>query len=314
VSAGRWLRAVLLPLTDAWRGLDRCLDRGAWAIARVGAGLFAGWWIYVPVHELLHAAACRAAGGEVRQLEIAPLYGGALLARLLPFITAGGDYAGRLAGFDTHGSDLVYLATDLGPFLLTLVPGVWWLRRAARGRRTFAFGASLPVALAPFLSLTGDAYEIGAILVTRLPPWAGPASRQLLRGDDLWRRVSAIAGAAPKTSPMWELWLGAALAAAAGLAWALLTYGAGAALARLAGQPALDGASFRGGPAVPPAAGQENQPRPRQEPSQPRPAQPPDKCRRARGPAPNGPRNPVEHRVLSSYADGAAAGLGFVSS
>ena len=256
MTAGRWRRAALLPLTDAWRGLERCLERGATALAWVGAGLLAGWWVYVPAHELLHAAACRAAGGEVRRLEIAPLYGGALLARLLPFVTAGGDYAGRLAGFDTHGSDLVYLATDLGPFLLTLAPGVWWLRRAARGRRALAFGASLPVALAPLLSLTGDAYEIGAILVTRLPPWAAPAARQLLRGDDLWRRASAFADAALRsTSPMWPLWLGAALATAAGLAWALLTYGAGAALARLAGQPALGpagappvvGAKGRGG-------------------------------------------------------------------
>jgi len=36
------------------------------------------------------------------------------------------------------------------------------------------------------------------------------------------------------------MWLGALLAAAAGLAWALLTYGAGAGLAALAGQPALE--------------------------------------------------------------------------
>ncbi|MBV8201317.1 MAG: hypothetical protein JOZ15_11900 [Acidobacteria bacterium] len=247
MSSGHWLHAVLLPLTDAWRGLDRCLERGAWALARAGAGLLAGWWIYVPAHELLHAVACRAAGGEVRRLEIAPLYGGAVLARLLPFVTAGGDYAGRLSGFDTHGSDLVYLATDLGPFVLTLLPGVWWLRRAARDRRAFAFGASLPVALAPLLSSTGDAYEIGAILLTRLPPWAAPATRRLLRGDDLWRRLGAIAeAAAPPASARWPLWLGAALAAGAGLAWALLTYAAGGGLARLAGQPALGG-----GPSAP---------------------------------------------------------------
>jgi len=233
----RWPRPLLLPLTDAWRGLDLCLERGALAIGWVAAGLVAGWWVYVPVHELLHAAACLAAGGEVRRLEIAPLYGGAALARMVPFVTAGGEYAGRLAGFDTHGSDLVYLATDLGPFVLTVAPGVWWLRRAARGRRAFAFGASLPVALAPLLSLAGDAYEIGAILVTRLPPWAGPAARQLLRGDDLGVRLQAIADAAAR--PLWPLWLGALLAAAAGLAWALLTYGAGAAVAALAGQPAL---------------------------------------------------------------------------
>ena len=241
MSSARWRRAALLPLTDAWRGLARCLDRGAPALAWAGAGLLAGWWVYVPAHELLHAAACRMAGGEVRRLEIAPLYGGTLLARLLPFVAAGGEYAGRLSGFDTRGSDLVYVATDLGPYLLTLVPAVWWLRRAARARRAFAVGAALPVALAPFLSLTGDAYEIGSIAVTRLPPWTGPAARQLLRGDDLWLRLAAIAAAAER--PLWPIWLGALLAFAAGLAWALLTYGAGAALATLAGQPALEEAT-----------------------------------------------------------------------
>jgi hypothetical protein len=237
----RCVRLVAQPLTDAWNGLDRCLGQpqGGWrALAGIGAGLLIGWWAYVPAHELLHAAACRAAGGEVRRLEIAPAYGGAVLARLFPFVASGGEYAGRLAGFDTHGSDLVYLATDLGPYLLTVVPGVWWLRRAARARRAFSFGASLPVALAPFLSLGGDAYEIGSILVTRLPPWASPAARRLLRGDDLARQVSAIAGAGER--PLWLFWAGALLAAAAGLAWALLTYGAGGALAALAGQAALD--------------------------------------------------------------------------
>ena len=236
-------------MTDAWRGLDRCLapPRGGWrALAGIGAGLLIGWWLYVPAHELLHAAVCAAAGGEVRRLEIAPLYGGAALARLFPFVSAGGEYAGRLSGFDTHGSDLVYLATDLGPYLLTVVPGVWWLRRAARARRAFAFGASLPVALAPLLSLGGDAYEIGSILVTRLPPWTAPAARRLLRGDDLARRVSAIAGSGVR--PAWPLWTGALLAALGGLAWALSTYAAGGALAALARQPALD-------PPAPAAAG-----------------------------------------------------------
>lgn len=243
----RWQAAVLRPLLDAFRGLERCLDEGGWpALAWVGAGVLAGWWLYVPVHELLHAAACRVAGGEVHRLEIDPLYGGAALAKLLPFVAAGGRYAGRLAGFDTHGSDLVYLATDFGPFLLTVFPGVWALRRAARagGRRLrpFAFGAVLPIALAPLLSLTGDAYEIGSIAVTHLPPWASPAARQLLRGDDLALRLSAIAAAGRQAAaappPPW-LWLGTLLAAAAGLAWALLTYGAGALVAELAGQPEL---------------------------------------------------------------------------
>jgi hypothetical protein len=250
-----WLPWLLRPLTDTYRGLDRCMAAGGWrALAAIGCGLVAGWWIYVPVHELLHAAACAAAGGEVKRLEIAAAFGGAALARLLPFVAAGsGDYAGRLSGFDTHGSDLVYLATDLGPYLLTVFPGVWWLRRAARGaggdrpfRGMFAFGAALPVALAPFLSLSGDAYEIGSIVVTRLPPWTSPAVRLLLRGDDLGLRWQAIAAAAlpaalrdgPGTA-VWTWWAGALLAAGLGLAWAVLTYGAGSLAAAGAGEPPL---------------------------------------------------------------------------
>src|SRR5262249_20119331 len=126
------LRGILRrPATDVLCGLDRCLT-GASALPIIGLGLAAGWWLYVPVHELLHAAACAVAGGTVSRLEIDPLYGGSLWARIFPFVTSGSEYAGRLSGFDTGGSDAVYLATDLGPFLLTLVPGVWAMRWTAR--------------------------------------------------------------------------------------------------------------------------------------------------------------------------------------
>src|SRR5947199_2147319 len=182
-----------LPFRDTVRGLDRCLHAGVRGLALAALGLVAGWWLYVPLHELLHAAACRAAGGRVSRLEIDAVYGGAVLARVFPFVVPASDYAGRLSGFDTRGSDLIYLATDLGPFVLTLFPGVWALRQAAARQplRSLLFGPSLPFALAPFLSLTGDAYEIGSILVTRLPPWAPPAVPGPLRGHDLGKKVSA---------------------------------------------------------------------------------------------------------------------------
>jgi len=221
---------VLLPFRDVLRGLDRCLDRGTPALVAVLLGLLLGWWIYVPAHELLHAAACVAAGGEVRRLEISPLYGGALLARALPFIAPGGEYAGRLAGFDTRGSDLTYLATDLGPFVLALFPGVWGLRRAAASGRPFAFGLALPFALAPFLSVTGDLYEIGSLVVTNLPPWSAIETRALLRGDDLFSKAAELARApqAPLT--------GAVLATLIGLLWAWAIFGLGSLVARALGQ------------------------------------------------------------------------------
>jgi hypothetical protein len=223
------LRLLLVPFTDTLNGLDRCLDRGARGLLLVALGLLVGWWVYVPVHELLHAAACRVTGGEVTRLEIDRIYGGALLARAFPFVVPASRYAGRLSGFETHGSDLIYLATDLGPFLLTLFPGVWALRRAAAARRAVLFGAALPFALAPFLSLGGDAYEIGSILATRLPPWAAPATRSLLRGDDLGKKLGELASVpgAP--------WGGALLAVLLGTLWAFGTCALAGAVARALG-------------------------------------------------------------------------------
>jgi len=223
----RFLRLLITPFTDVLHGLDRCLTRGFRSLLLVFAGTLAGWWIYVPVHELLHAAGCAVTGGRVSRLEIAAMYGGGLLARIFPFVVSGSDYAGRLSGFDTRGSDLIYLVTDLAPFLLTF-PGVWLLRRAAAARKALLFGAALPFALAPFLSLTGDAYEIGSILVTRLPPWSRfPA----LRGDDLFLKIEQM-GKIPGAP-----WAGLALAALLGLLWAFLTWWAADAAARRLGQP-----------------------------------------------------------------------------
>ena len=116
-------RLLFRPALDLLRGEARCVRRPLDLLA-LALGLAAGWFVYVPVHELLHAAGCATTGGTVTRLEIAPLYGGALLARIFPFVVPGGDYAGRLSGFDTRGNDLVYLATDLAPFVLTLLPGV----------------------------------------------------------------------------------------------------------------------------------------------------------------------------------------------
>jgi hypothetical protein len=215
---------------DAFHGLDRCLDRGPRGLVFALAGLAVGWWVYVPIHELLHAAACLLAGGEVTRLEIAPQYGGALLGRIFPFVVSGGEYAGRLSGFDTRGSDLIYLATDLGPFLLTLFPGVWLLRRAGTAGQPILFGLALPFAFAPFLSLTGDAYEIGSILLTQLPAW-----EETLRGDDMIKKAQELA--ALPDAP----WGGFILAALLGLAWAVLTCMTGGAVARVLGERPVPG-------------------------------------------------------------------------
>ena len=219
------------PFLDLFRGLERCLESGPRGLVLLMAGLILGWWIYVPIHELLHAFACLAFGGEVTRLEIDAIYGGTLFASLFPFVVSGSEYAGRLSGFDTLGNDLIYLATDLGPFLLTLMPGVLALRSAASRGRSFLFGASLPFAMAPFISLSGDAYEIGSILVTRIQPWSSGNLLALLRSDDFFRtlsQVNAVGGAVP--------WCGLVLAALLGAFWAWVTYLAGGWIASRFGQ------------------------------------------------------------------------------
>ena len=113
------------------------------ALAATMLAMILAWFVYTPIHELLHVLGCVVTGGSVSELEIQPIYGGALLARVFPFVVPGGEYAGRLSGFDTHGSDLVYLATDFAPYLLTVLIGVPALRRCAGHSRPLVFGGGV---------------------------------------------------------------------------------------------------------------------------------------------------------------------------
>src|SRR6185503_6461946 len=127
------VRLVARPLSDWLDALDACVRAGGRAAILLAAvSALAAWWIYVPLHELAHAWGCLLAGGAVTRLEIGEIYGAAWLARLFPYVTAGSEYAGRLSGFDTRGSDLVYLATCALPFVLTVFVGVPLLRAVPR--------------------------------------------------------------------------------------------------------------------------------------------------------------------------------------
>jgi hypothetical protein len=229
------MRVLLQPFREILDGLERCLVPGIIGLLRVLAGLMIGWWIYVPVHELLHAVGCELGGGRVWRLEIAPLYGGALLEQWFDFVEAGGEYAGRLAGFDTGGVDAVHLLTTGLPFVLTLLPGVWLMRWGARRGSGIAYGVGLVPATGPLLSLNGDAYEIGSLLVTQSLPWSRDLARTVLVGDDVFvvgRSVADSGGAA--------MWSGFVLATLVGTVWALVTYAAGAAVATRLGEPPVE--------------------------------------------------------------------------
>jgi hypothetical protein len=222
---------------DYVAALDAMRDRGFAGLAFGGIAFVLAWFVYVPIHELFHAWGCLLAGGDVTRLEISPEYGGVLLARIFPFVASGSSYAGQLTGFDTHGSDAIYLATVLAPFVLTIFVGVPLLKRAARplarpAWRPWLLGASIPIAYAPFISLVGDYYEAGAILISRLARWFDPAlPLPRWRGDDVFKlgRELSDAGAFD--------WLGVGAALAVGILLALLTYHVGVRFAqRLARQ------------------------------------------------------------------------------
>lgn len=166
------------------------------AMAVMVIGLVVTWFIYVPVHELLHVLGCVASGGSVSELQVAPQYGGALLARWFPFVVSGGDYAGRLSGFDTKGSDLIYLATDFAPYLLTVFLGVPILRACTRRRRPALLGAGVVVGLAPLYNVVGDYFEMGSIITTRAATLLSGSSESVafagIRSDDVFKLVGQL--------------------------------------------------------------------------------------------------------------------------
>lgn len=229
----RIVQLVRRPLDDYLAALEASLagpDRRCLWLALLGAVL--SWWIYVPIHELLHAYGCIWAGGSVSRLEIDAIYGAAWLQQLFPFVTSGSDYAGQLTGFDTRGSDLIYLATDALPFVLTILIGVPLLRSAqsaSPSQAAWRLGVAVPIAYAPFLSITGDYFEMGSILVSRLATWWQPiVDVSRWRSDDLFKRAGELFG-----SSDWSALDVAVITASAllGAVLAFLTYGLGTMLA-----------------------------------------------------------------------------------
>jgi hypothetical protein len=227
-------RFFLAPWRDALRGMERVVAaEGGRGLVMALVGMLLSWWVYVPVHELMHAWGCLLSGGTVTRLEIDGIYGAAWLAQLFPFVSSGSEYAGRLSGFDTHGSDFVYLATVFFPFVPTLFPGVLALRAviAARRPRGLYFGAAVPWALAPFVALTGDYYEMGSILVSRVAAGAVPDAPSRWRGDDLVLLGTHLFSGADPIRWTDVAGVSASLLLATVLAFA--TYAAGGRIARL---------------------------------------------------------------------------------
>ena len=124
------------------------------------------------------------------------MYGAAFLKEIFPFVSVGSEYAGQLTGFDTKGSDLIYLLTDFFPFLLTIFIGVPLLRSASGSRPLSAaikLGFGLPIAFAPFISFSGDYYEMGSIIVSRIGNFLYTTSQfTIWRSDDVFKLAGEI--------------------------------------------------------------------------------------------------------------------------
>ena len=185
------------PFEDFFSGLESSLIKFSFPVLIVLIiCLVASWWIYVPLHELGHAFGCLLGGGTVTELQVSPMYGAAFLKEFFPFVTVGSEYAGQLTGFDTKGSDLIYLLTDFFPFLLTIFIGVPLLRSAAGSKPVSAaikLGLGLPIAFAPFISFSGDYYEMGSIIVSHIANTISPVIDALRwRSDDVFKLVEDL--------------------------------------------------------------------------------------------------------------------------
>jgi len=244
----RLVQLVRQPADDYLNALGLFLSGWRWSRAPILAlAAVLTWWIYVPLHELAHAFGCMLGGGTVSRLDIDPLYGAALLQRVFPFVAVGSDYAGQLTGFDTRGSDLTYLLTDFLPFIATIIVGVPLLQAVGRpgwssAAQAALFGASLPIAFAPFVSITGDYYEMGSIIVSRLVRAIDPSFVVTRwRSDDLLRLGGQLF--ADQGNGTIGDAVGLTAAFLVGCALAVLTYAAGTSFARVISSPRAESAA-----------------------------------------------------------------------
>jgi hypothetical protein len=129
------------------------------------------------------------------------------LAKVFPWVVTESKYAGRLSGFDTKGSDLIYLATDFGPFALTVLLGVPLMKLCTRRGRPVLLPIAIVLGLAPFYNLTGDYYEMGSIITTRLatvafgPRYAAPPPEPMPVEDEIGEAPRALAEKSEPADP-----------------------------------------------------------------------------------------------------------------
>lgn len=152
------------------------------------------WHIYTPIHELLHAGAAFLTGGDVQELEIKAQYGGQILAEIFPFVTSGGEYAGRLSGFSVP-NHWAYAVVDLAPYILSLF-GFFVLDRSRRRADPWLFGVGIVLAFIPIMSIPGDYFELISLPLDSLAGMLDPNYQAgTLIADDWFKAVGEQWGA-----------------------------------------------------------------------------------------------------------------------
>lgn len=163
------------PWTITMNTLEALLSRkGRAGLAAAFAAMVLFWFLYVPAHELLHAAGCVLSGGEVRELALQPWYGAGLLKKIFPFITPGSEYAGRLTEFSVPGR-FSYLLVDLLPYVPSLF-GLALVRLAGRRNRPFLYGPAVLLAFMPVIAIPGDYYEAASLFTSPLVETLAPGT------------------------------------------------------------------------------------------------------------------------------------------
>jgi hypothetical protein len=231
---------MLQPARDLFSALDSCLHGSPVRdFSIILSSLLLSWWVYVPLHELLHALGCVLGGGSVSRLELSPLYGAALLGKFFSFLYVGSEYAGQLKGFDTFGSDLTYFLTVFFPFFLTVIIGLPLLKSVSSASHSspfcscMKFGIAIPFAYAPFLSMTGDYYEMGSILISQFAALLSGGPLPLYwRSDDMIHllRTLFLSG---RTARMGDM-AGVSASFLLGIVLIYVTYWAGILFSRIA--------------------------------------------------------------------------------
>jgi len=192
------MKSVLMPWTLLPELARTCLNAfeslltGGWkSLVIVMIGLIIAWHIYVPIHELLHVAACLMTGGEVESLALQPRYGGTLLQPIFPFIVPDSEYAGQLTGF-TVPNHLAYAFVDLLPYLPSLF-GLTLVVYTQRKRLPWLFGAAVILTLIPLMSIPGDYYEAASLVTTRIAESIDPTLPSgVLISDDAFRSIGVL--------------------------------------------------------------------------------------------------------------------------